>query len=115
MRLKKSSTSKVTEERPHDKGVEADQKCPPIAAKRPLLRSGPAVLALLSANTAVLALATTRLKSSSRDPKRLSLREGVAPDRATVLSCVRFPDRLADDERARLPRTDRGGVLPWEY
>lgn len=71
MRLKKSPTAKVPKNRPPDKGAEADQECPPIAAKRPRLLSGPVVLALLSANTAVLALAKMRLKSTPRDLRAL--------------------------------------------
>jgi hypothetical protein len=53
MRLKKSPTTKVPKNRPPDKGAEADRECPPIAAKRPRLCSGPAALALLSARAAV--------------------------------------------------------------
>ena len=53
MRLKKSPTTKVPKNRPLDKGAEADWKCPPIAANRPHLCSGPAALALLSARAAV--------------------------------------------------------------
>jgi hypothetical protein len=63
MRMKKSPTATLREERPPDKGAEAEQKCPPIAAKRPRMRSGPAVLALLSAMAAVTTtLVATRLK-----------------------------------------------------
>ena len=68
MRLKKSPTAKLPKIRPPDKGYEADQECPPIAAKRPRLCSGPAVLALLSANTALLPLAPRLLKSPPRAP-----------------------------------------------